>query len=104
MNFSHYQVGDFYDEMFTAEGVPRPLARRLLHTIETMPEGELLKPMPPQPNRRRTDYLILFGLLNGFIGLLIYHGMPWDNPFLLGLFIMGNLSLAWVLFGVMDRY
>ena len=43
MNFSHYQVGDFYDEMFTAEGVPRPLARRLLHTIETMPEGELLK-------------------------------------------------------------
>jgi len=43
MNFSHYQVGDFYDEMFTADGVARPLARRLLHTIESMPEGELLQ-------------------------------------------------------------
>ena len=67
-------------------------------------EGELLTPMPPRPNRRRTDYLILAGLLNGFIGLLIYHGMPWYNPFLLGLFIMGNLGLTWVLFGVMNRY
>jgi hypothetical protein len=67
-------------------------------------EGELLKPMPPRSNRRRNDYLIVAGLINGLVLVNICLGRPWFDPFLLGFFVMGNLSLAWVMFGVMDRY
>lgn len=66
-------------------------------------EGELLPPQPPRPNRRRLDYIFcavalnLFCLLMGFlVGFL--------NPFLIGLCVMGNTGLVWVLYGVMDRY
>jgi hypothetical protein len=66
-------------------------------------EGDLLRPQPPRPNNRRRDYLVctiglnLFCLLMGFlIGFL--------NPFLIGLCVMGNIGLAWVLYGVMDHY
>ena len=42
MNFSDYDVGGFYDEMFNPERLPRAIARRLLQSIETLPSGELL--------------------------------------------------------------
>ncbi len=67
-------------------------------------ESELLKPMPPRSNRRRNDYFIVAGLLNGLVVANLLLGRPWYDPFLLGFFAMGNISLAWVLFGVMDRY
>jgi hypothetical protein len=67
-------------------------------------EGELLTPAPPRSNRRRNDYFIVAGLINGLVILNIILGRPWYDPFLLGFFAMGNISLAWVLFGVMDRY
>jgi hypothetical protein len=67
-------------------------------------EGELLKPMPPRSNRRRNDYLILAAMINGLFVVNLIIGRPWYDPFLIGLFVMGNVSLAWVLFGVMDRY
>ena len=43
MNLSEYQVGDFYDEMFERDGVPRPAAAPLATNIEALPEGELLR-------------------------------------------------------------
>ena len=66
-------------------------------------EGELLPPQPPRPNNRRRDLFVsivglnLFCLLMGFL-------IGFANPFLIGLFAMGNVSIVWVLYGVMDRY
>ena len=37
-----YEVGRFYDEMFVRKGEPREIARRLLTSIEALPDGELL--------------------------------------------------------------
>jgi hypothetical protein len=67
-------------------------------------EGELLTPQPPRPNKRRRDYLILAACINGLVAVNLAMGRPWYDPFLLGFFTMGNISLAWVLYGVMDRY
>jgi uncharacterized circularly permuted ATP-grasp superfamily protein len=39
--FSEYEVGDFYDEMFSAPGVVRPHYRRLLERMGGMAEGEI---------------------------------------------------------------
>lgn len=61
--------------------------------------------LPPAkvPNRRRRDYLLLAIPLNvGCIALAPLLG--YVNPFLIGLFVMGNIGLAWVLYGVMDPY
>ena len=43
MRFEDYEVGAFYDEMFVRGGEPHPLARRLLASLQALPEGELLK-------------------------------------------------------------
>ncbi len=43
MDFSHYDTGGFYDELFTPAGAPREGARLLVNRIESMPEGELLR-------------------------------------------------------------
>jgi hypothetical protein len=67
-------------------------------------QGDLLTPLRPRKNRRRTDYLIAASLINGLVIVNLFLGRPWYDPFLLGFFVMGNISLAWVLFGVMDRY
>jgi uncharacterized circularly permuted ATP-grasp superfamily protein len=39
--FNSYQTDGFYDEMFDAEGKPRPEARLLLETIESLDDGQL---------------------------------------------------------------
>ncbi len=41
MRFSNYDVGPFYDEMFSSDLVPRSAARTLVRNIEALPEGEL---------------------------------------------------------------
>jgi hypothetical protein len=41
MRFHSYQRDGFYDEMFEADGVPRPQARLLLETIESLGQGQL---------------------------------------------------------------
>lgn len=41
LNFNHYEVEHFFDEMFSTDGQPRPEARWLLDTIRTMSEEEL---------------------------------------------------------------
>jgi len=42
VNFSGYQTDGFYDEMFLPSGEPRPDARLLVETIESLSAGELL--------------------------------------------------------------
>ena len=42
MRFQQYDVGNFFDEMFSAEGCARPAAQALIKTIESLPAGELL--------------------------------------------------------------
>lgn len=42
MQFNQYEVGNFFDEMFSAEGCPRSAAQALVRTIESLPKGELL--------------------------------------------------------------
>ena len=43
MKFEHYQTGAFFDEMFEVGGEPRAAAKALVHLIETMTDGELLR-------------------------------------------------------------
>jgi uncharacterized circularly permuted ATP-grasp superfamily protein len=42
MRFNHYEVGDFFDEMFSGAGCPRVAAQALIKAIESLPDGELL--------------------------------------------------------------
>jgi uncharacterized circularly permuted ATP-grasp superfamily protein len=43
VQFDTYQTESFYDEMFEADGRPRPEARLLLETIQSLSDGELLR-------------------------------------------------------------
>ena len=43
MQFNDYQTDGFYDEMFDHAGNPRPEARLLLETIESLDDGHLLR-------------------------------------------------------------
>lgn len=40
--FANYNPENFYDELFSATGTPRPGAQLLVEKIESLPEGELL--------------------------------------------------------------
>jgi uncharacterized circularly permuted ATP-grasp superfamily protein len=42
MRFKHYEVEEFFDEMFGENGEPRAAARTLAQNIESLPEGELV--------------------------------------------------------------
>jgi uncharacterized circularly permuted ATP-grasp superfamily protein len=42
MRFDGYDTGGFYDEMFVRDGEPRAIARQLLASIESLPDGEML--------------------------------------------------------------
>jgi hypothetical protein len=66
-------------------------------------EGVLLKDIGPRPNNRRRDFLVCLGALNLFV-LIAGQFVGYINPFLIGLFVIGNLGLVWTLYGVMDRY
>jgi uncharacterized circularly permuted ATP-grasp superfamily protein len=43
VHFGSYRVDEFYDEMFAASGEPRPEARLLVDTIQSLEEGQLLR-------------------------------------------------------------
>src|SRR5258708_16492208 len=43
MRFEQYQTGPYFDEMFEAGSEPRAAARALVHLIEAMGDGELLR-------------------------------------------------------------
>jgi uncharacterized circularly permuted ATP-grasp superfamily protein len=42
LRFDDYEPGGFYDEMFVRQGEPRAVARGLLASIDSLPEGEML--------------------------------------------------------------
>ena len=42
MRFERYEVGEFFDELFGEQGLPRASARTLIHKIECLPDGELI--------------------------------------------------------------
>lgn len=42
MRFDSYETGGFYDELFLADGTPRPEFRSLVDRIESLPLGDLL--------------------------------------------------------------
>ncbi len=70
---------------------------------ERAAEGELLRDLGPRPNNRRRDYLVLAIGLNLFClvaGLLT----SFLSPALIGLWVMGNIGLVWIVFFVMGRY
>ncbi len=69
-------------------------------------DGELLAPLPPRPNRRRTDYLIMVtcGNLLALAAWLLLPANPMVLVPLLAFLVIYNIGLAWVLFGVLDRY
>jgi len=43
MDFDDYQTEGFFDELFEGPGVPRPGARLLVDTLQSLPEGDLLR-------------------------------------------------------------
>ena len=43
MRFARYDTGEFFDEMFGEPTRPRAAARALIHFIDSLPEGELLR-------------------------------------------------------------
>jgi uncharacterized circularly permuted ATP-grasp superfamily protein len=43
VQFSSYETQGFYDEMFTADGRPRPHVQLLLDTIQSLSDGQLLR-------------------------------------------------------------
>src|SRR5256885_12733848 len=42
MRFEHYEIEEFFDEIFGENGEPRASARKLVNNIENLPDGELL--------------------------------------------------------------
>lgn len=65
-------------------------------------------PLRPPPrgayrHRRTRDYLWSAGALNAFC---VAYGLSstFLNPFLIALIVIGNISMLWVMFGIMDRY
>src|SRR5579862_8670351 len=42
MQFTCYEVGEFFDEMFAENGQPRACARTLVHNIQNLADGELV--------------------------------------------------------------
>src|SRR3989449_1515462 len=43
MRFTHYDAGEFFDEMFGEHCQPRAIAEALVHFVDALPEGELLR-------------------------------------------------------------
>lgn len=66
-------------------------------------EGDLLRDIGARPNNRRRDFIVCITALNLFVAFAGYF-VGYGNPFLIGLCVMGNIGIAWVLYGVMDRY
>jgi hypothetical protein len=69
-------------------------------------KGELLAPMAKHPNRRRLDYAIMVVLGNLFVALgwFLLPATPLVLVPLFALAVIYNIGLAWLLYGVMDRY
>lgn len=87
-----------------APSVQEILSSNLAH--ERRVEGHLLKAVPPRSNRRLRDYLglVVAGNLFSALAWVLLPAHPMVVVPLLGFVVIYNVGLAWVLFGVMDRY
>lgn len=97
------------EQVNKSEDLATPSVEELLQgnlARENAIRGQLLTPMPPRSNRRRSDYLIMVALGN-LAALAAYLFLP-ANPMVLvsiGSFVaLYNVGLVWILYGVMDRY
>src|SRR5438046_1722302 len=43
MKFAHYDAGEFFDEMFGEHCQPRAIAEALVHFVDALPDGELVR-------------------------------------------------------------
>jgi uncharacterized circularly permuted ATP-grasp superfamily protein len=43
MKFTHYDAGEFFDEMFGEKCQPRAIAEALVHFVDALPDGELVR-------------------------------------------------------------
>jgi uncharacterized circularly permuted ATP-grasp superfamily protein len=43
MNFDSYEVDGFHDEMFLADGKPRPDSRQMVQLLKSLTDGELFR-------------------------------------------------------------
>lgn len=69
-------------------------------------ENEVLKAAAVRFDRRRRDFLILSGSGNALAvaAWLFLSGGPLAGGAIFGLAVVYNVTLAWVLYGVLDRY
>lgn len=88
----------------TAPSVQDLLRVNLTHEGST--DQERLAPLAKRPNRRLRDYLFLAVCGNAFAALawILIPASPFTHVPLFSFVILFNISLPWVLFGVMDRY
>jgi hypothetical protein len=106
----HYTLGAHAIDRVNTADTPAALSvqemLRANRDRELAVEGKLLKPVGERPNRRRRDYILLSLAGNAFAALawLLFPGTSLIMASLLGFVVIYNLSLAWVLYGVMDRY
>lgn len=106
----HYTLGKSEITRVNHKGLPAtPSVNEMLRANlarQQKAEGELLTPLPPRPNRRRSDYLFVVAA-SAAVSMI-----PWlFIPLTVGLILMSLFAtaflaacLAWVMFGIMDRY
>jgi uncharacterized circularly permuted ATP-grasp superfamily protein len=96
VQFENYQTDGFYDEMFDSEGKPRPEARLLLETIESLEEGHLLR------SQRAAEQLLLqLGITFNVYGDSA--GTEKIFPFDLIPRITGSKEWSWIERGLIQR-
>nr|MCU0793793.1 hypothetical protein [Opitutaceae bacterium] len=88
---------------FLQDNVARDEAAARLRATPEQAAADFLAPRTAYKSRRNRDYIICA------IGFTLFYAvggqmLGYLNPFLIGFFVMGHAGLAWVLYGVMDRY
>lgn len=106
----HYKLGTrSIDRVNTAANPAAPSVRELLtgnSAREREFENQVLKAAAVRFDRRRRDFIILSCAGNALAALawIILSGGPLAGTLVFGAAIVYNLTLAWVLFGILDRH
>ncbi|CAM2899256.1 DUF4339 domain-containing protein [Rariglobus hedericola] len=106
----HYTLGAHAIDRVNTTEIPAALSVQEILSDnlarERAVEGQLLKSARARTNNRRRDYVLLTVAGNAFAALawVLFPGTPMVVVSLLGFVVIYNVSLAWVLYGVMDRY
>jgi hypothetical protein len=105
-----YTLGAHAIERVNSDNVPAaPSVQEILRAnavAERAAEGEFLKQTARRRNRRLFDYLLL-AISGNLVAVVAWLFLP-TNPMvlvpLLAFAVIYNIGIAWVMFGVMDRY